>query len=642
MPGAMESSTYECRRQAWPSAQADAMWDCEWGSAGSKSSSHKSSHSAWSGAGWNNKYESSCRPVCHVPAGYVAVALTPGQYRSLISQSFAGCSSLRESQPAQTFTPLRSLVRSATFQPRFAPLAPVDGDKNELQHDKADSAAPSTNDTTASSVEEEDEKPLPNRAVSAGDDTQPLPIGELPSIGSAGHADGSCKRCAFFPKGRCLNGKDCSHCHFDHEMRRRFRKHQKQLQLAQEELSQKALAAGPVLNASRVQQQEPVISAESLAPQISDSASVSSVADAAGLPEESDEELTMSPADTAKEEPTVQSEQQMSLASPSCAEAIRKQDDPAEMETTAPSTPPFSDPDETPASISPTESDSEESDCQADVKPLQASGTSPDALQEPSSSPHPTSWAAQQRLRRAAAPSQSGEVLPAEIARRARALLNKLTEERFESLCGQVLSLPLSTPEQLAAVASEIFEKATTQQFFRKLYTELCLRLDSHLARREGPIGGKSFRKALVSECQASFERHVQPLDATALTGLSEDDRFEAEMKLKNRRLGNMRFIGELFVRRLLALKVMPPILHELLEMNTDAAFESVTALLSVVGPVFDSEKVSPMHRAPVLDAFAVLRRKSTDKAILLRVRCQIRDLLDARARGWTSRACER
>merc|ERR1719272_923083 len=47
--------------------------------------------------------------------------------------------------------------------------------------------------------------------------------GVLPSAGSVGHSDGSCKRCAFFPKGRCQNGENCEHCHFDHVGRKRLR-----------------------------------------------------------------------------------------------------------------------------------------------------------------------------------------------------------------------------------------------------------------------------------------------------------------------------------------------------------------------------------------------------------------------------------
>jgi len=49
----------------------------------------------------------------------------------------------------------------------------------------------------------------------------------LPSIGSAEHAEGNCKRCCFFPKGRCQNGHDCRFCHFDHEKRKRLKKKKK-------------------------------------------------------------------------------------------------------------------------------------------------------------------------------------------------------------------------------------------------------------------------------------------------------------------------------------------------------------------------------------------------------------------------------
>jgi len=42
----------------------------------------------------------------------------------------------------------------------------------------------------------------------------------LPSAGSALHSEGTCKRCCFFPKGRCNNGYDCQFCHFAHEKRK--------------------------------------------------------------------------------------------------------------------------------------------------------------------------------------------------------------------------------------------------------------------------------------------------------------------------------------------------------------------------------------------------------------------------------------
>lgn len=47
---------------------------------------------------------------------------------------------------------------------------------------------------------------------------------DLPSLGSAKHAEGLCKRCCFFPKGRCVNGRNCEFCHFEHEKRKRKKK----------------------------------------------------------------------------------------------------------------------------------------------------------------------------------------------------------------------------------------------------------------------------------------------------------------------------------------------------------------------------------------------------------------------------------
>lgn len=42
----------------------------------------------------------------------------------------------------------------------------------------------------------------------------------LPSIGSAQHLAGECRRCNFYMKGRCRNGYDCKFCHMPHGRRR--------------------------------------------------------------------------------------------------------------------------------------------------------------------------------------------------------------------------------------------------------------------------------------------------------------------------------------------------------------------------------------------------------------------------------------
>jgi len=53
---------------------------------------------------------------------------------------------------------------------------------------------------------------------------RPPPGALHPSLGSEGHALGVCKRCCFFPRGRCMNGYNCEFCHYEHEKRKRKNK----------------------------------------------------------------------------------------------------------------------------------------------------------------------------------------------------------------------------------------------------------------------------------------------------------------------------------------------------------------------------------------------------------------------------------
>jgi hypothetical protein len=252
-----------------------------------------------------------------------------------------------------------------------------------------------------------------------------------------------------------------------------------------------------------------------------------------------------------------------------------------------------------------------------------------------------TSWVAQQQARRAAKAAvvvaDDADVPPEEVGKSMCAILNKLTIERFEPLCAQVLQLPLKTQEQLAAVVAEIFERATTEKGFIGIYAEICTRLDSHLALLgEKSLGGKAFRRAVVTECQQSFERFLKPAEGPSRQDLSYEEKYEEESRLKTRMLGNMRFVGELLVRRLLAGKVFVAIADELLSAGGEAELESLAVLLTVVGPRF--EQAHSVYAGPLKETFAALRKKAKDASVPLRVRCVLQDLLDARARGWAAK----
>jgi len=71
----------------------------------------------------------------------------------------------------------------------------------------------------------------------------PPPGAAHPSIGSERHALGACRRCCFFPRGRCINGYDCEFCHYEHDKRKRKNKTKKRAEAAVMRLAPRAMHA---------------------------------------------------------------------------------------------------------------------------------------------------------------------------------------------------------------------------------------------------------------------------------------------------------------------------------------------------------------------------------------------------------------
>eukprot|EP00929_Paragymnodinium_shiwhaense_P049200 TRINITY_DN24832_c0_g1_i1.p1 TRINITY_DN24832_c0_g1~~TRINITY_DN24832_c0_g1_i1.p1 ORF type:complete len:478 (-),score=97.52 TRINITY_DN24832_c0_g1_i1:851-2284(-) len=84
---------------------------------------------------------------------------------------------------------------------------------------------PTSEDCRADSdCSSEDEDDVERTAVNA---PAPPPGAAHPSIGSELHGTDNCKRCCFFPRGRCLHGYLCEFCHYEHEKRKRKSKKKK-------------------------------------------------------------------------------------------------------------------------------------------------------------------------------------------------------------------------------------------------------------------------------------------------------------------------------------------------------------------------------------------------------------------------------
>jgi len=235
---------------------------------------------------------------------------------------------------------------------------------------------------------------------------------------------------------------------------------------------------------------------------------------------------------------------------------------------------------------------------------------------------------AQQRARRRGASQEED----AEIARSLKCLLNKLTLEKFQDLSAQIVRVPMRTAAHVEVLITEVFEKAVTQHHFIDMYADLCTLLHEHFAA--SPVGSDpkfNFKKLLLNECQSSFERNLEP--PKGLDDLDAEERTLKEFRYKHRMMGNIKFIGALLVRKMLAGKVLLAILQELISDPTPEALESVAALLTATGPVFDSPDWA-FHSA--LEAvFAEVRSIARRPSCEPRSRCLLLDVLDLRRGGW-------
>lgn len=255
------------------------------------------------------------------------------------------------------------------------------------------------------------------------------------------------------------------------------------------------------------------------------------------------------------------------------------------------------------------------------------------------SSSSPTAWKPS-RSQGSGSPQDGNQ----QVARAARSILNKLTVEKFDALYEQLAECGLKTPEHVKILMREIFEKATDQHHFIPMYADLCVRLEPD-ARVSAALGtseqrAQSFKRLLLNQCQASFEELLVPdADAAPAVPATEEEAAEAEearIRTKQRKLGNVKLVGELLLRGILQPQLLCTCIEDLLECwkECSEAIESLAALLTVAGPKFDVDKAwSHHHRLAGL--FDQISKLVESGLLTPRQRFLLKDVLDLRVSGW-------
>ncbi|GMH35151.1 hypothetical protein BSKO_03019 [Bryopsis sp. KO-2023] len=224
-----------------------------------------------------------------------------------------------------------------------------------------------------------------------------------------------------------------------------------------------------------------------------------------------------------------------------------------------------------------------------------------------------------------------------------KGVLNKLTPDNFDRLTAQIVQL-VTTAEVLRKTISLVFEKAVMEPTFCALYASLCEVLSKELPDFppwEGETKPLTFRRILLNTCQDEFEGVGEArAKSDAITEPIEKE--IAEKGVKNRTLGNVRLIAELYKKGLVMEKIMHNCIKDLLspgakedglphEDNMEAACEVIT---------LSGKKLSEAEKYKSnISAYLIrLERFSKNKTLASRIKFMIRDVLDMKANNWTPR----
>lgn len=239
-----------------------------------------------------------------------------------------------------------------------------------------------------------------------------------------------------------------------------------------------------------------------------------------------------------------------------------------------------------------------------------------------------------------------------DVLKKVRAILNKLTPQKFDTLVVKFKEIRIDTEEKLVQCMELVFDKALDEPAFSKAYASMCREL--FLKK----VDSVDFSNLLLRRCQKEFDQDYmsdsvkEKYEKDLAAAETEDDqkRIKAEFeqletKLRRRSLGNIKFIAELYKLQLLRHRIMHSIIQRLLLSKEEEGLECLCQLLTTCGSQIEAEveKIPLEHRSGYKfdKYFDGIGRIINDKKCSSRVRFLLQDVVDLRNNKWVSRRKE-
>jgi len=240
-----------------------------------------------------------------------------------------------------------------------------------------------------------------------------------------------------------------------------------------------------------------------------------------------------------------------------------------------------------------------------------------------------------------------------QLQREVNSLLNKVCPNNLDTIVQRVAETEVHSVGDLELVIGLLFKKALAEPHYCETYTDMVAALQQRIPEFPSHSGRATvtFKAALLSATQSEFESlsDVLTLRAEEVKDLDVDEIKSLEKKRKDRVLANMKFIGHLFLRGLLSVRVISSILLELARCNDEAHVEEpmVECLCELLVNIGFALEATPIGKAALISVTGRLQdlkgrptpNGCSSSCYSRRIQFAIQDIIDMRARGWTQRS---
>lgn len=202
--------------------------------------------------------------------------------------------------------------------------------------------------------------------------------------------------------------------------------------------------------------------------------------------------------------------------------------------------------------------------------------------------------------------------------KKARAILNKLTPQNFEKLRDQLFEICKESEDHTTDATNAIYTRACSGNKYTEMFAMLC----SFLAGKKELFFEKSYKKnqfhrSLLIICEEIFRK--VPADEIET---------EEKIQLKKKAIGNMRFLGELYKKKLITTRIALEIIMTLLEDVEEDKIEGACEFI-----LNCTEKIAEIQEEKLGN---ILRRMEELKELASpRIKFRIMDIFDAKSAGW-------